>query len=72
MFRHYNLTRNQQSRDNYQLSIPKSDTKVLLYGRRDKISIQTNRHSIYIRTVRLEHWSAIGVADLRLHIAKLY
>ena len=51
MFRHYNLTRNQQSR---QLSIPinKSDTKVLLYGRRDKISIQTNRHSIYIKGQR--------------------
>ena len=54
MFRHYNLTRN-QPRDNYLNILNKSDTKVLLYGRRDKISIQTNRHSIYIGTVSSQH-----------------
>ena len=44
MFRHYNLTKNQQTQQNYHQILNKSDTKVLLYGRRDKLSIQTNRH----------------------------
>ena len=43
MFRHYNLIKN-PPQDNQYLILNKNDTKVLLYGRRDKLSIRTNRH----------------------------
>ena len=43
MFRHYNLIKNHPQEYQHQI-LNKNVAKVLLYGRRDKISIQTNRH----------------------------
>ena len=43
MFRHYSSTTTAQPQHLPQI-LGKCDTKFLLYGRRDKVSIQKNRH----------------------------